>query len=242
MDQEKTKIKIAAIGDIHVTENSLGAYRGLFTDISKKADILALCGDLTQHGLASEAKILADDLAALTIPVVAVLGNHDHHSDTAHEVKAILKAAHVHFVEDEAFVFRDVGFAGVKGFGGGFIGHMLTPFGEKTIKDFVAEAVNEALNLENTLHTLETDKMAVLLHYSPIADTVRGEPEAIFPFLGSGRLEESINHFPVKAVFHGHAHHGTYAGKTSRGIPVYNCAFEIMRKRNPAEPYALIEL
>ena len=134
------------------------------------------------------------------------------------------------------------GFAGAKGFGGGFDKHMLTPFGEESIKHFVNEAVSESLRLEVALNSLRTEKVVVVLHYSPIAATVVGEPPEIFPFLGSSRLAETIDHFDVNAVFHGHAHHGTYKGKTMKGTPVYNCCMQLVQKISPEQPYALVEV
>ena len=144
--------------------------------------------------------------------------------------------------ETETFELNGVGFAGAKGFGGGFDNRMLTPFGEDAIKQFVTEAVNESLKLEVALNNLRTERTVVVLHYSPIAATVVGEPPEIFPFLGSSRLAETIDHFDVNVVFHGHAHHGTYEGKTTKGTPVYNCCVQIMQQMNVERPFALIEV
>jgi Icc-related predicted phosphoesterase len=135
-----------------------------------------------------------------------------------------------------------VGFAGVKGFGGGFNRYMLTSFGEEGIKRFVAEAIQEALKLENALRTLMTEKTVVVLHYSPVTGTLHGEPLEIYPFLGSSRLAEAIDPFDVSAIFHGHAHHGTYEGRTNKGVPVYNTCLDLMRARDPSQPYVLIEM
>jgi Icc-related predicted phosphoesterase len=174
---------------------------------------------------------------------VAVLGNHDYQSGKAEEVKQILRAGKVVVLEEtETFELKGVGFAGAKGFCGGFDRHMLAPFGEEHIKQFVGEAVNESLRLEVALKSLRTEKTVVVLHYAPIAATVVGEPPEIFPFLGSSRLAETIDHFDVNVVFHGHAHLGTYEGKTTKGIPVYNCCMQIMEKVNPERPFAVIEV
>lgn len=243
MSEKPDRLRVAAVGDLHVHQNSAQSLQALFEDISQKADVLALAGDLTQLGLPAEAKRLANDLRAARVPVVAVLGNHDYQSGHAEEVKKILRSAKVTVLEEtETFELNGVGFAGAKGFGGGFDKHMLTPFGEEAIKHFVGEAVQESLRLEVALNSLRTEKVVVVLHYAPIAQTVVGEPPEIFPFLGSSRLAETIDHFDVNAIFHGHAHHGTYEGKTMKGTPVYNCCFQLVQKMAPEQPYALIEV
>jgi Icc-related predicted phosphoesterase len=239
---EGKPIRIAAVGDIHVHDKPAGAFRAFFSDVSKEADVLVLCGDLTATGAASEAENLAADVAECTIPVLGVLGNHDHQSGQVDDVRKILRASKFHLLEDEPFVYDNVGFAGVKGFCGGFNRYMLTSFGEDVIKRFVAEAVNESLKLENSLRALTTEKTVVALHYSPVTQTLQGEPPEIFPFLGSSRLAEAIDMFDVSAVFHGHAHHGTYEGHTNKGVPVYNTCLELVRSRNPDRPYVLLEL
>jgi Icc-related predicted phosphoesterase len=243
MSERADSVRVAAVGDLHVHQNSSETLQSLFEKISQKADVLALCGDLTQMGLPAEAERLVNDLRACRVPVVAVLGNHDHQSGQAEDVKKILCAAKVVVLgEGETFECRGVGFAGTKGFGGGFDKHMLAPFGEDSIKHFVTEAVNESLRLEVALNSLRTERIVVVLHYSPVVATVVGEPPEIFPFLGSSRLAETIDHFDVNAVFHGHAHHGTHEGKTTKGIPVYNCCLKLMETLSPEEPYALIEV
>ena len=243
MSAEPVSLRVGAVGDLHVHHNSTDTLQALFEKVSQNADVLALCGDLTNLGLPQEAERLANDLRSCRVPVVAVLGNHDYQSGKAEEVKQILRAGKVIVLEEtETFELKGVGFAGAKGFCGGFDRHMLAPFGEEHIKQFVAEAVNESLRLEVALNSLRTEKTVVVLHYAPIAATVVGEPPEIFPFLGSSRLAETIDHFDVSVVFHGHAHLGTYEGKTTKGIPVYNCCMQIMEKVNPEQPYALIEV
>ena len=243
MSARPDSLRVAAVGDLHVHQNSSESLQTLFDKISQTADVLALCGDLTHLGLPKEADKLAADLRACRIPVVAVLGNHDHQSGQQEEVKKVLRAANVVMLEEaETFELKGVGFAGAKGFGGGFDKHMLTPFGEDPIKHFVTEAVNESLRLEVALNSLRTEKTVVVLHYSPIAATVIGEPPEIFPFLGSSRLAETIDHFDVNAVFHGHAHNGSPEGKTVKGTPVYNCCMQLMEKVRPDQPYALVEV
>ena len=243
MSEKPDSLRIAAVGDLHVNQNSADTLQELFDKISQAADVLCLCGDLTHLGLPAEAEKLANDLRVCRIPVVAVLGNHDYQSGQAEEVKKILRLAKVAVLEEmETFMINGVGFAGAKGFGGGFDNHMLTPFGEDSIKQFVTEAVNESLRLEVALNGLRTEKTAVVLHYAPIAGTVLGEPPEIFPFLGSSRLAETIDHFNVNVVFHGHAHNGTFQGKTSKGTPVYNCCYQLVKKETPEQPFALIEI
>jgi Icc-related predicted phosphoesterase len=240
-DQDKP-LMVAGLGDLHVAERTAHPYRDMFREIAERADVLALCGDLTNLGKPHEAEILAEDLHSCRIPVVAVLGNHDLESGHSPQVRAILGQAGVKFLDEEPHQVGGVGFAGVKGFAGGFGARMLSPFGEGAIKEFVKETVNEAFNLENALHGLsqETERLVVVLHYSPVADTVAGEPPEIWPFLGSSRLAETIDRFPVRAVFHGHAHHGTFAGKTRTGVPVYNCAIPVVK--DTGRPYALVEV
>lgn len=241
MTAQSKKIRVAAVGDLHTHKTRPGEHRQLFADVSKKADVLALCGDLTHLGAPEEAETLAADLSVLKIPIVAVLGNHDHHSGKIEEVKRILGKANVTFLEDEAFQFGGVGFAGVKGFGGGFGNHMLGSFGEEATKNFVAAAVQEALALEHSLVALNNSRIVVVLHYSPIFETVKGEPAEIVPFLGCSRLAETIDRFQVTAVFHGHAHHGVHKGQTMRGVPVYNCSSHVLR-RVLKQPFLVVEV
>lgn len=236
------KVRIAAVADIHIGEHTHRSYTALFEEISVHADILLLCGDITNRGLPEEARLLAEELAACKVPVVAVLGNHDYESDKADELKAILLKRRIVLLDGDAYEFNGVGFAGVKGFGGGFGSYMLAPWGETAIKNFVHEAVNESLRLESALSTIKSEKKVVLMHYSPIMETVKGEPPEIFPFLGTSRLEEPINLHDVKAVFHGHAHMGTPEGKTSKGIPVFNVSYPIMVAQNPDRPYRIVEI
>jgi len=241
MAEQGRTVRVAAMGDIHVGESAMHPYRDLFREIADRADVLVLAGDLTNHGKPREAEVLAEDLRGIGLPVLAVLGNHDHECGPVDEMRRILAQAGVHFLEDATYEFRGVGFAGVKGFAGGFDNMMLDAFGEGAIKQFVHEAVNEAMHLESALRQLETERSLVVLHYAPIAATVEGEPKEIYPFLGSSRLAETIDRFPhVRAVVHGHAHHGTYKGATPRGTPVYNVAQTI--PKDSGRPYAMIEV
>ena len=242
MNERSDTITIAAIGDLHVTESSENRFRDMFAEIAETADVLALCGDLTNFGKTREAEILDEDLRACTIPMVAVLGNHDYECGQPEEIAHILHGAGVTMLDDQAVVIEGVGFAGVKGFVGGFGRGELGAFGEPAIKAFVDAAIDEARKLENALRSLRTERVMAVLHYAPIAATVEGEPLEIFPFLGSSRLADAVDRFDnVKAVVHGHAHRGVYRGATPKGVPVYNCA-QFVVQAEAGRPYALIAL
>jgi Icc-related predicted phosphoesterase len=235
-------IRVAAIGDLHVGEHIENQFRDLFAEMSDCADVAALCGDLTNFGKVREAEILAEDLKSLTIPTVAVLGNHDVEAGCTEEVIRILEQAGVIILDEQAVVIEGVGFAGVKGFLGGFGRGELGAFGEEAIKAFVDEARNEARKLENALRSLRTERVVAVLHYAPIAETVEGEPLEIYPFLGSSRLANAVDRFDnVKAVVHGHAHRGRYQGATPGGVPVYNCARFVV-EAELGRPYALLDI
>jgi Icc-related predicted phosphoesterase len=240
----RTQLRIAAIGDIHVSKSSQGMFQPLFAQISGSADVLAICGDFTDYGLPDEARILARELtASLKIPVVAVLGNHDYESGHENEIRQILTDSGVAVLDGEATEIHGVGFAGVKGFCGGFGRGALGPWGERATKLFVQEAVDEALKLEAALARLRTQQRVAVLHYSPIRATVEGEPTEIYPYLGSSRLEEPINRYRVTAVFHGHAHRGTAEGRTSANVPVYNAAMPLLARLYPDRaPFRIVEL
>lgn len=236
-------MKIAALADIHVTERSHTKYQNILKDISKQADILLLCGDLTDHGLPAQAEVLKAELQSCTIPKIAVLGNHDYESGQEEKVKEILRSGNLILLEDEEHIQDDVGFAGIKGFGGGFGKHMIGAFGEKAVKEFVEEAIMEVEKLEVSLANIDHTKKRVLaMHYAPIVDTLAGEPLEIFPFLGSSRFEEVIDRYEVSAVFHGHAHYGSHEGKTRNSIPVFNVAYPLMQKQTPDKPYKIVEI
>jgi Icc-related predicted phosphoesterase len=235
-------MRVAAIGDLHVQEDSVAPYRELFTEIGNHADVLLLCGDLTNFGKEKEAQILAEDIKSCAIPVLGVLGNHDYECDCPEKVCSILHDAGMIVLDEQAQEIDGVGFAGVKGFLGGFGRGELAPFGEPIVKAFVDEALKEARKLENQLRTLRTERSVAVLHYSPITATLEGEPAEIFQYLGAQRLAEPIDRFDhVKAVVHGHAHHGTYEGKTPLGKPVYNVA-QFVVKPLFGRPYALLEI
>ncbi|MGK9169551.1 metallophosphoesterase [Inquilinus limosus] len=236
---EKEKFTVAAIGDIHVKEDS-DPLREMFGEIAQAADALVLCGDLTDTGTARQAERLAEDLRACPIPVVGVLGNHDYESGQVDEVRSILTQGGLRLLDGSAVELDGVGFVGVKGFAGGFGRRMLGSFGEPETKEFVSVAIREAMRLENAMRTVKTQRAIVVLHYAPVVETIEGEPLEIYPFLGSSRLAETIDRFTVSAVVHGHAHRGVYQGQTPGGAPVYNVAWAIMKPSD--RPYALIEL
>jgi Icc-related predicted phosphoesterase len=235
-------LRIAAVGDLHVGEDHHEPYRELFARASDDADVLVLCGDLTNFGKTREVEVLAADIASCRIPVVGVLGNHDYECGQPREVSRLLHEAGMKLLEGEAYEIGGVGFAGAKGFIGGFGRYMLAPFGEPEIKSFVQASVDENLRLESSLRMLRTERTVVVLHYSPVLETLIGEPPEIFAFLGSARMGETIDRFDgVKAVFHGHAHRGSVEGRTARGTPVYNVARPLLMRERERE-YLLVEV
>lgn len=243
MSPSEDTVRLAALADIHYSKSAPTSLQPLFLEIAESADVLVLCGDLTDYGLAEEARLLAKDLAQVKVPIVAVLGNHDFEADEQRQIVEILGEVGVHVLDGDTWEFRGVGFAGVRGFCGGFGRVALAAWGERIIKDFVHEAVQEALKLEAALARLSAPQRIALMHYAPIAATVKGEPEEIYPFLGSSRLEDPLSRFDVTAVFHGHAHKGAPEGKTQTGIPVYNVSYPVL-KANYADrpPFRLFEV
>jgi Icc-related predicted phosphoesterase len=226
-------VRVAAVGDLHCTKTSHGAFQPLFAAIRDAADVLLIAGDLTDYGLPEEAQVLARDLSALGMPVVAVLGNHDRESGKEAEVSHVLRESGTIILDGDATEVKGVGIAGVTGFGGGFGKHALAPWGEPVIKQFVHAAVEEALKLEKALARLRTVSLIALMHYSPVQRTVDGEPLEIYPFLGSSRLEEPISRYPVSLVFHGHAHRGQPEATTSSGARVYNVSLPLLTRTFP---------
>jgi uncharacterized protein len=239
-DEAKSRMKVAAIGDLHVRDDEPPSWRALFEEISRVADVLVLAGDLTDLGKPKEAELLAEELRGCLIPVVGVLGNHDYECEAAEEVATILRNGGMKVLDGQSVEIEGVSFVGVKGFAGGFGRGMLSSFGEPAIKSMVAESVNEAMRLENAMRKVRPGRTLVVLHYAPIPDTIKGEPLEIYPFLGSSRLAETIDRFPVDAVVHGHAHIGVYEGRTPGGVPVYNVAKYI--EKPSGRPYAILEI
>src|SRR5689334_623197 len=241
---DKDVIRIAAAADIHVKKTGQGSMQPLFSKASEEADLILLCGDLTDYGTIEEAKILAKEItSSLRIPAIGVLGNHDLESGHESELTSILTDAGVTILDGDSTEVHGVGFAGVKGFAGGFGRRALGAWGEKIIKDFVHEAINESLKLEAALARLRTPQKIAVLHYSPIQATVHGEPLEIVAFLGSSRLEEPLDRYRVNAVFHGHAHRGAPEGRTKSGIAVYNVAMPVLAASYPERPpFRIVEV
>jgi Icc-related predicted phosphoesterase len=234
---ERDTLRIAAVADIHVKKTGSGSLQPLFAKATEEADVILLCGDLTDYGTIDEAKILAREItASLRIPAIGVLGNHDLESGKEKDVVSILSDAGVTILDGDSTEVHGVGFAGVKGFAGGFGRRALGAWGEQIIKDFVHEAINESLKLEAALARLRTPQKIAVLHYSPIQATVQGEPLEIVAFLGSSRLEEPIDRYRVNAVFHGHAHRGAPDGRTKGNAPVYNVAMPVLAAAFPERP------
>jgi Icc-related predicted phosphoesterase len=239
----KETVRIAAVGDLHFSRTTpQGSLQPLFAKIAESADILVMTGDLTDYGLLEEARAFVKELAAVKLPTVTVLGNHDFESNQQDEIAKCLKDAGVTVLDGETTEIHGIGFAGVKGFAGGFGRRALGPWGEEIIKKFVHEAVNEALKLESALARLRNERIVAVLHYAPIQATVEGEPCDIYPFLGCSRLEDPLTRFPVSAVFHGHAHHGAPEGRTRTNVPVFNVSASLMRERFPDRPFQLVEV
>jgi Icc-related predicted phosphoesterase len=226
-------IRIAAVGDVHLGEDMRGRLRPALDKVGEHADVLLLAGDLTRHGTVAEAQVVADEFADLAVPVVAVLGNHDHHDDKPLEVTKTLQDKGIHVLEGTTFETTingcTLGVAGVKGFGGGFAGKCGSAFGEREMKAFIQHTCDIAETLESALSELDTDIKIALTHYAPVPDTLRGEPPEIYPFLGSYLLGEAIDATGTHLAVHGHAHFGTEQGMTPGGVRVRNVAQPIIR-------------
>ncbi len=238
-----TKLRVAAVGDLHCREDHHGRFRQLIKQINASADLLLLCGDLTDRGLPEEAKVLAEELTGLRIPCAAVLGNHDYDHAQEKVVVSELTKVGVHCLDGDHYVFEKIlGVAGVKGFGGGYNNATLQAFGEVQTKGFVQETVNESLKLEAALGQLETEKRVVMMHYSPVVGTTEGENPEIRAFLGCSRLMGPVDRYGAQAVFHGHAHHGTLRGATDKGVPVFNVAMPLLKRINPEQRFFVFEV
>ncbi len=237
-----SRIRVAAAGDLHCRDMDHGRFRQFVKQVNDEADLLLLCGDLTDHGAVAEAKVLVEELSSLRVPTVAVFGNHDYETGHEREICAELHKANVRCLDGESWVFEKIlGISGVKGFGGGFGRATLQAFGEPCTKHFVQESVNEGLKLEATLGRMDTPKRIVIMHYSPISATVQGENPEILAFLGSSRLMRPIDDYGADAVFHGHAHHGSLEGKTDGGVSVYNVAMPLLQRQTDKR-FRLIEI
>jgi Icc-related predicted phosphoesterase len=236
-------VRVAAVADVHCSR-ARGTLSPLFEQMAAAADVLLICGDLTNHGHPDEARTLAGELAAVQgVPVIAVLGNHDHEAAMMDQLGDVLRDAGVTLLDGDACTVRGVGFAGTKGFGGGFGRAAMPYWGEAAAKVYVQEARHEAAKLATALDRLPTEPRIAVLHYAPIQATVADEPRELWPFLGSSYLETALARVPVTAVFHGHAHYGTPQGQTATGTPVYNVALPLLHQRFPARPpFHLLEV
>jgi len=241
---ERETLRIAATADLHVRKTSQGSLHPMFSRMTEVADVVLLCGDLTDYGDPEEARILAKEItSSLRIPAIGVLGNHDFESGKQADVASILGDAGVTMLDGDSIELHGVGFAGAKGFAGGFGRRSLGAWGEEIIKRFVHETIEEALKLESALARLRNPQKIAVLHYAPIQATVEGEPPEIIAFLGSTRLEEPIDRYRVGTVFHGHAHHGSLEGHTKANATVYNVAAPLLRNKFPEQmPFRLIEI
>ncbi|KJF24656.1 MULTISPECIES: metallophosphoesterase [unclassified Rhodococcus (in: high G+C Gram-positive bacteria)] len=226
-------IRVAAVGDVHLGADSHGELRPALDMVSTHADVLLLAGDLTRHGGRDEAKVVADEFADLGIPVIAVLGNHDYHSNAVSDITNTLTAQGISVLEGESVTIdiagQTLGIAGTKGFGGGFAGKCASVFGEPQMKEFAGHTVDVAERFRSAVSSLQADIRVALLHYSPISDTLHGEPPEIYPFLGSYLLGEPIDEFQLDLALHGHAHAGTERGTTPGGVRVRNVAQPVIR-------------
>lgn len=233
-------MKIAAIADLHCRVTSTGTIEPLLAGVGT-ADVLLLAGDLTDTGLPAEMEVLLAELASLEMPIIAVLGNHDHESDAGERLAKMLAAAGILLLDGTVHEIGDVGFVGTKGFCGGFDRHFIQPFGERALKEFIEVSLTEAVALENALSKLHCPHKVALLHYAPIRATVEGEPPELHAFLGSSRLGNALDRHEVDVAVHGHAHYGSLTGKTEAGTPVHNvCRF--VRERADLTPYCLFEV
>ncbi|HEX2030126.1 MAG TPA: metallophosphoesterase [Actinomycetota bacterium] len=227
-------IRIAAVGDLHFDPDAAGTVRPRLEHLGERADVFLVAGDLTRLGEPHEAKVLAQELEGLPVPVVAVLGNHDYHADREDQVREVVEQGGITVLDGESTVLdvdgTRVGIAGMKGFGGGFAGASATDFGEPEMKAFVRHTIEVAGKLERVLRDLDADVRVVLLHYSPVAETLRGEPPEIHAFLGSYYLAEAIDRAGADLVIHGHAHRGSERGATPGGVPVRNVALPVIQR------------
>jgi Icc-related predicted phosphoesterase len=235
-------MRIAATADLHFSPPVWERVREKMEHVRNEADVLVLAGDLTNYGKTSEMEILLNLLVRLRLPIIAVLGNHDYESGQEQELMRMMSAEGIKVLDGTGYERDGIGFAGTKGFIGGFGRGVLTAFGEREIKSLVQSAIDECLKLERALSQLRTEKRVVVVHYAPIAGTVQGETPEIFPYLGTSRLSEVADRHGANAIIHGHAHHGVNQGKTVGGIPVYNVALNLLLSRDPPSPYQIIEV
>src|SRR5437016_4608132 len=235
-------MRIAATADLHFSPQSYAKLKEQFERVRDEADVLVLAGDLTNYGQPEEMEPLINVLLRLRLPTIVVLGNHDYESGKEEELRRMMVGAGIKVLDGSAYERDGVGFAGTKGFVGGFGRGVLTAFGEREVKEFVRASIDEALKLERAMSQLRTKKRVVVLHYSPIAETVQGEAPEIFPFMGTSRLAEVVDRHGADLVVHGHAHHGKRDGHTSGGVPVHNVAISLLQAQNPPQVYRVFDV
>jgi uncharacterized protein len=235
-------MRIAATADLHYSSQTLGILKEQLGPVRNEADVLVVAGDLTNFGRPEEMEPLVNILVRLRIPTIAVLGNHDYESGQQAELARMMTSEGIKVLDGTGYERDGVGFAGTKGFIGGFGRGVLTSFGEPEIKAFVKASIDEAMKLERAMSQLRTPKRVVVLHYAPILATVAGEAPEIYPYLGSSRLSEVVDRHGADLVVHGHAHHGSLNGKTTAGVPVHNVAITLLQSQQPASAYRVFDV
>jgi Icc-related predicted phosphoesterase len=235
-------MRIAATADLHFAPQNATALRTQLDKVRDEADLLVVAGDLTNYGKPAEMEPLLNTMVRLRVPIVVVLGNHDYESDQQAELMRMMTVEGIKVLDGSAYERDGVGFAGTKGFIGGFGRGVLTAFGEAEIKTFVRASIDEALKLERAMSQLRTRKRVVVLHYAPIAATIEGEAPEISPFLGTSRLAEVIDRHGADLVVHGHAHNGKMDGRTTAGIPVHNVAITLLQSQQPPAAYRVFDV
>ena len=235
-------MRIAATADLHHSAQTLGILKEQVGRVRDEADVLVVAGDLTNCGRPEEMEPLVNVLVRLRIPTIAVLGNHDYESGQEAELSRMMTSEGIKVLNGTGYEREGVGFAGTKGFIGGFGRGVLTAFGEPEIKAFVKASIDEAMKLERAMSQLRTAKRVVVLHYAPIVATVTGEAPEIYPYLGSSRLAEVVDRHGADLIVHGHAHHGSLSGKTTGGIPVHNVAITLLQAQQPATAYRVFDV
>ncbi|PYX78255.1 MAG: metallophosphoesterase [Acidobacteria bacterium] len=235
-------MRIAATADLHFSPQRANTLKEQLAPVRDQADVLVVAGDLTNYGKPEEMEPLVNVLVRLRVPVVAVLGNHDYESDKEAELSRMMSEEGIKVLDGTGYERDGVGFAGTKGFVGGFGRGVLTAFGEREIKTFVRASLDEAMKLERALAQLRTPKRVVVLHYSPIAATVNGEAPEIYPYMGTSRLAEVVDRHGADMILHGHAHHGSLCGKTTAGIPVHNVAITLLQQQQSPAAYRVFDV